>query len=72
MGILKDTSLPPQWVLDVQTKRCSVCGYPLQVGDGQSVDKVFKEHVLKAHRPGQTSKDANQASRTVRENTERH
>lgn len=67
----KRKELPPHWKLDGEVKRCSVCGFPLQVvGTPGNVEEIFKEHLLKSHRPGQTSEDANQAAfRVVREAT---
>jgi hypothetical protein len=63
-------TLPPHWVLAGQVKRCSVCGYPFPA-ETISIDKAFKEHMRKAHQPGQTSEDSTQAAlRIVREATE--
>ena len=68
----KEILLPPHWELVGHTKRCSVCGYLIQDGPGQSADKIFAEHLRKAHQPCQTSEDANQApARIVREATEK-
>ena len=63
-----EKSLPPHWVLDGYAKRCSICGYPLQVRIGQSADGAFAEHLRKAHEPGQRTEDLSQAAlRIVRE-----
>ena len=66
--------LPPHWKLVGSVKRCSVCGYPLpQTLIGGALDAAFKEHLSKAHKPGQTSEDFSQAAvRIVRETTESH
>jgi hypothetical protein len=67
----KNTDLPPHWVLDGYTKRCSVCGYPFPRDVKPSIDAAFAEHLSKAHKPGQTSEDSSQAAlRIVREATE--
>lgn len=70
MAIKEEKSLPPHWLLDPSgVKRCSVCGYPFPP-DVLSIDKAFKEHLAKAHKPGQTTEDANQAAaRIVSETT---
>ncbi len=68
---LKQTKLPPHWVLDGNVKRCSVCGHPLLPQVEVSIDAVFAEHVRTAHQPANTSEDVNQAAaRMVRETTE--
>ena len=67
------TKLPPHLMTDRSNnvKRCSVCGHPFESDAQPSVSKAFAEHVLKAHRPGQTSEDVNQAAaRIVGETTE--
>src|ERR1019366_5243442 len=58
---------------DGELKRCSICGYPFPPDAEPSVDRAFKDHLLKAHKPGQTTEDVNQAAaRIVRETTEGH
>ena len=53
-------------------KRCSVCGYPFPPDAQPTVDRAFRDHLIKAaHQPGQTTEDVNQAAaRIVREATE--
>jgi len=59
-------------LIDYQgARRCSVCKMPFPSDAKPSVDKAFAEHVIKAHRPGQTSEDSSQAAlRIVREANE--
>jgi hypothetical protein len=64
--------LPPRLIADGDVKRCSVCGYPFPADVMASIDTAFAEHLRKAHKPGQTSEDVNQAAaRIVRETTEK-
>jgi hypothetical protein len=59
----------PHLVEDGDLKRCSVCGYPFPPAT-PAVEAAFAEHLRKAHVPGQTSEDVNQAAfRVVREAT---
>src|SRR5271157_260334 len=52
-------------------KRCSVCGYPFPLNVEPSLERAFADHLLKAHKPGQTTEDVNQAAaRIVKETTE--
>jgi hypothetical protein len=61
----------PHLVADGTLQRCSVCGYSFGPDLGPSREAAFADHVLKAHRPGQTSEDVNQAAaRIVRETTD--
>jgi hypothetical protein len=63
--------LPPHLIDDRGVKRCSVCKMPFLPDAQPSLSKAFAEHVIKAHRPGQTSEDVNPAAaRIVRETTE--
>lgn len=58
-------------ISDGKLKRCSICGYPFQPDVKPSMSVAFAEHLLKAHQPGQTTEDVNQAAaRIVRETTE--
>jgi len=60
----------PHLVSDGNLQRCSVCGYPFEPDVQPSMSVAFAEHLSKAHQPGQTSEDANQAAaRVVREAT---
>jgi len=57
--------------LDGKVRRCSVCGYPFPPDVQPSIDVAFTEHLMKAHKPGQTTEDSSQAAlRVVREATE--
>jgi hypothetical protein len=67
-----EETFPPQLIADGNLKRCSVCGCPFPAEVHPSISVAFAEHLLKAHKPGQTSEDASQAAvRMVREATER-
>ncbi len=59
-------------LIDYQgAKRCSICKMPFPPDAKPSQDEAFAEHVRKAHRPGQTTEDFNQAAaRVVRETTD--
>ena len=60
----------PYLVPDGNLKRCSVCGFPF-AGDVDPISVAFANHLDKAHEPGQTTEDMNQAAaRTVTEATE--
>jgi hypothetical protein len=62
----------PHLIDDGDVKRCSVCGYSFYVDPETSIEEAFSEHLRKAHRPGQTTEDVNQAAfRIVRQATER-
>ena len=57
---------------DGSLKRCSICKYPFPPDVEPSVDRAFTDHLLRAHKPGQTSEDFSQAAvRVVREATDR-
>ena len=61
---------PSHLIADGDVKRCSVCGYPFPADVMASIDTAFAEHLRKAHKPGQTTEDLNQAAaRVVREAT---
>jgi hypothetical protein len=61
----------PYLVADGSLQRCSVCGYPFEPDVQPSMSVAFAEHLYKAHKPGQTTEDFNQAAaRVVRESTE--
>jgi hypothetical protein len=67
-----EETFPPQLIADGNLKRCSVCGYPFPADVHPSMSVAFAEHLLKAHKPGQTSEDASVATvPIVREATER-
>lgn len=56
---------------DNGTGRCSICKMPFVHDINPTMSEAFAEHVRKAHRPGQTTEDVNQAAaRIVRETTE--
>ena len=61
----------PPHLIDYQgALRCSICKMPFPPDVKPSLDGAFAEHVCKAHRPGQTTEDTNQAAaRIVRETT---
>src|SRR5271166_5422544 len=59
-------------IADGDLKRCSVCGYPFPADVHPSMSVAFSDHLSKAHKPGQTNEDFNQAAaRVVRESTEK-
>jgi hypothetical protein len=60
-------------LIDYQgAQRCSICKMPFPPDAPPSQEDAFAEHVRRAHRPGQTSEDVNQAAfRVVREASER-
>ena len=63
-------TLPPHLFADGDLKRCSVCGHPFDSDVKPSVSVALADHVLKDHKPGQTTEDVNQATaRIVREAT---
>jgi hypothetical protein len=58
----------PHLIADGKLQRCSVCGYPFQPDEKPSMSVAFAEHLSKAHQPGQTFEEVNQAAaRIVRE-----
>ena len=68
----KKSASEPRLVADGSLKRCSVCGYPFQSDEKPSMSVAFADHLSRAHEPGQTSEDKNQAAaRIVRETTDR-
>jgi hypothetical protein len=52
----------PRLIADGKLERCSVCGYPFNADVRPSMSVAFAEHLLKAHQPGQTTEDVNQAA----------
>ncbi len=67
-----NSKLSPQLIADGNLKRCSVCGYPFPADVKPSMSVAFADHLLKAHKPGQTTEDFNQAAvRVVGEATEK-
>ncbi len=61
----------PHLIADGNLQRCSVCGFPFDSDEKPSMSVAFAEHLSKAHKPGQTNEDVNQAAaRIVRETTE--
>jgi|SRR5271167_1914078 len=67
-----NSKLAPQLIADGNLKRCSVCGYPFQPDVKPSMSVAFSDHLLKAHKPGQTTEDLSQAAvRTVKEATDK-
>lgn len=66
----KNQQSEPHLIRDGNLERCSVCGYPFPADVRPSMSVAFAEHLMKAHQPGQTNEDANQAAfRVVREAT---
>ena len=66
------SKLPPRLIADGNLQRCSVCGYPFPADVHPSMSVAFSDHLSKAHKPGQTSEDVNQAAaRIVKEATEK-
>jgi hypothetical protein len=64
--------LLPHLIPDGRLQRCSVCGYPFEPDVKPSMSVAFSDHLSKAHKPGQTTEDFNQAAaRVVRESTEK-
>jgi hypothetical protein len=45
----------PRLIADGKLQRCSACGYPFQPDEKPSMSVAFADHLMKAHRPGQTS-----------------
>lgn len=63
---------PPHLILSQGSQRCSVCKYPFAADVKPSLSAAFAEHLLKAHKPGQTTEDFSQAAvRVVREATDK-
>lgn len=54
--------LPPHLIDYQGAQRCSICMMPFPSDAKSSVDEAFAKHVIKAHRPGQTSEDFSQAA----------
>ena len=66
------TAREPHLIADGNLKRCSVCGYPFEPDVHPTMSVAFSDHLRKAHKPGQTSEDFNQAAaRVVRESTDK-
>jgi hypothetical protein len=59
------SKLPPHLIDYQGARRCSICKMPFPPDLKPSVDKAFAEHVVKAHRPGQTSEEVNQAASQI-------
>jgi hypothetical protein len=71
-GLGKRAAPVPHLITDGNLKRCSVCGYPFQPDVQPSMSVAFADHLSEAHKPSQTTEDANQAAaRTVRETTDK-
>lgn len=51
------SKLPSRLIADGNLRRCSICGHPLPADVQPSVTVAFAEHLLKAHKPGQTTED---------------
>lgn len=47
----------PRLIADGNLQRCSVCGYPFQADEKPSMSVAFADHLLKAHKSGQTTED---------------
>lgn len=68
---MSKAKLPPHLIDYQGARRCSICKMPFPPDAPPSQDEAFAEHVLRAHRPGQTSEDVNQsAARIVQETTD--
>ncbi len=52
----------PELIADGNRKRCSVCGYPFQQDVKPSMRVAFAGHLLKAHDPGRTGENVDQAA----------
>jgi predicted small metal-binding protein len=63
------SKIEPQLIADGNLQRCSGCGYPFQADEKPSVSVAFAEHLMKAHKPGQTSEDVNQAAARIASET---
>jgi hypothetical protein len=62
----------PHLITGGNVQRCSVCGYPFPPDVKPRIDAAFVEHLSKAHKPGRTTEDANQAAaRVIRESTDK-
>ena len=57
--------MPAHLFDDHGVKRCSVCKMPFPPDVKPSMSVAFAQHVLKAHQPGQTSEDVNQAAARI-------
>jgi len=73
-GVNLDTmprsKMPPHLVVDYQgVQRCSVCQMPFSRETNPLLDEAFEAHALKAHQPGQTSEDVNQAAEPIARHT---
>jgi hypothetical protein len=67
-----NSRLSPQLIAAGNLKRCSVCGYPFLPDVKPSMSVAFADHLLRAHKPGQTTEDFSQAAvRVGREATEK-
>ncbi len=68
-----DKSIPEAQLVDYgDVMRCSVCEFPFDPDIKPSLSVAFREHLFKAHAPGQTSEGLNQAAaRIVKETTEK-
>jgi hypothetical protein len=51
----------PCLIADGNLQRCSGGGYPFPADVRPSMNVAFAEHLMKAHKSGQTSEDANQS-----------
>ncbi len=45
----------PRLIAEGNLQRCSVCGHPFRADVRPSMSVAFVEHLMKAHKPGQTS-----------------
>jgi hypothetical protein len=71
LGAAETRNKTPHLIDDGGIKRCSVCKFPFHPDVKPSLTVAFTEHLAKAHRPGQTREDVNQAAaRIVREATD--
>lgn len=55
----------PHLIVNDNLQRCSLCGYAFPADVKLSMTVAFAEHLLKAHKPGQTSEDVNQAAARI-------
>ena len=47
----------PRLIADGNLQRCSVCGHPFHADVRPSMSVAFAEHLMKAHKPSQTSEN---------------
>jgi hypothetical protein len=60
-------------LIDYQgARRCSICKMPFSPDAKPSIHEAFAQHVINAHKPGQTTEDFSQAAaRAAKEATDK-